>query len=145
VLQPFEKNHNFSEKSFKNLLTNQCSNCNVRLTNDTLRPFREGRIMNDELRSEFAVAAPPTGPVVRQEGGLDCGRKAIIALDYGAKQVRKSANSHFSRILAFSPFFRWKPLPHNPFQLKQTGGFLGFPEKFSGGGIWGGGGEKEEL
>ena len=35
-----QKNHNFSEKSFKNLLTNKCFNCNVRLMNDTLRPFR---------------------------------------------------------------------------------------------------------
>jgi hypothetical protein len=48
----FRKNHNFSEKSFKNLLTNKCFSCNVRLMNDTLRPFREGRIMKDELRSE---------------------------------------------------------------------------------------------
>src|SRR5271157_1817193 len=97
--------------------------------------------MKDELRNEFAVAgssAPPTGPVVRQDCGLDCWQKAVIALDFGAKQVRKSENSHFSRILAFSPFFRWNPLPCNPFQLKQTGAFLGFPEKFSGGGIWGG-------
>jgi hypothetical protein len=54
-----------------------------------------------------------------------------------AKQVRTSENSHFSRILAFGPFLRWKPLPCNQFPLKQTGGFLGFPEKFSGGGIWG--------
>jgi hypothetical protein len=70
--------------------------------------------------------------------------KAVIALDFGAKQVGKSENSHFSRILAFWPFSRWNRLPCNPFQLKQTGGFPGFPEKFSGGGIWGGG-KKGEL
>ena len=106
--------------------------------------------MKDELRNEFAVAgaasgAPPTGSIARQkygqdgghDFGLDGAQKDVIALDFGAKQVRKSENSHFSRILAFWPFFRWNPLPYNPFQMKQTGGFLGFPEKFSGGGIWG--------
>ena len=71
--------------------------------------------------------------------------KAVIALDFGAKQVGKSENSHFSRILAFWLFFRWNPLPCSPFQLKQTGRFLGFPEKFSGGGIWGEGGEKGRI
>jgi hypothetical protein len=60
----------------------------------------------------------------------------------GAKKVRKSGNSRFSRKLAFWSFFRWNPLPCNLFQLKQTGGFLGFPEKFSGGGTWGEGGQK---
>jgi hypothetical protein len=69
-------------------------------------------------------------------------QKAVIAMDSGAKPMRKSENSHFSRILAFWPFFRWNPLQCNPFQLKQTGGFLGFPENFSGGGIWGGGGQE---
>ncbi len=67
---------------------------------------------------------------------LRCARRAVIALDFGAKQVRISENSHLSRILAFWPFFRWNPLPCNSLRLKQTGGFLGFPEKFSGGGIW---------
>ena len=73
--------------------------------------------------------------------GAEVRGNAVVALDFGAKQVRKSENSHFSRILAFWPFSRWNPLPCNPLQLKQTGGFLGFPEKFSGGGIWGGGGK----
>ena len=77
-------------------------------------------------------------------GGRDGGQKTVIALDFGAKEVRESENSHFSRILAFWPFFRWNLLPCNPFQLKQTEGFLGFPEKFSGGGIWGEGVEKKE-
>ena len=53
VLQPFAKNHNFSEKSLKYLLTNKCFNCNVRLMNDPLRPSEwKGGIMKDELRSE---------------------------------------------------------------------------------------------
>src|SRR5271157_296510 len=73
----------------------------------------------------------------RREGGRDGDQKAVIVMDSGAKQVRKSENSHFSRSLGSCPFFRWNPLPCNPFQLKQSGGFLGFPEKFSGGGIWG--------
>ena len=69
--------------------------------------------------------------------GAEVRGKAVIALDFGAKQVRISENSHFSQILAVWPFSGRNPLPCNPFQLKQTGGFLGFPEKFSGGGIWG--------
>ena len=73
------------------------------------------------------------------EGQCDGAPKAGIGVDFGAKQVRKSENSHFSRISDFWPFSRWNPLRCNPFQPKQTGGFLGFPEKFSGGGIRGGG------
>jgi hypothetical protein len=65
--------------------------------------------------------------------------KAVIALDIGDKRVRKHENSHFSRILGFWPFFGLNLLPCKPFQLKQTNGFLGFPENFSGGGIPGGG------
>jgi hypothetical protein len=63
----------------------------------------------------------------------------------GAIQVRKAGNSHFSRLLAFWPLFRWNLLPFNPFQLKQTVGFPGFPEKFSGGGILGEGAETYEI
>jgi hypothetical protein len=73
----------------------------------------------------------------RRDRGRDGAQNTVIVADITAKRMRKSENSHFSRILAFWPFFRWNRLPCNPFQSKQTGGFLGFPEKFSGGGIWG--------
>jgi hypothetical protein len=51
--------------------------------------------------------------------------------------MRKPENSHFSLILLFWAFSHCNLLPCNSFQLKQIEGFLGFPEKFSGGGIWG--------
>jgi hypothetical protein len=85
------------------------------------------------------------GAAGSSHGGRNGGQKAVIASDFGAKEVRKSENSHFPRILAFWPFFRWNLLPCNSFRLKQTGGFLGFPEKFSGGGIRGGGGPDLNL
>jgi hypothetical protein len=59
--------------------------------------------------------------------------------------VRNAGNSHFSRFLAFWRCFHWNLLPCSPFQLKQTVGFPGFPEKFSGGGIWGGGSMNPNL
>jgi hypothetical protein len=107
--------------------------------------------MKDELRSRAVAAAAKArrgaaiaitdyvkADLSRRSSTGERRQKAVIALDFRAKQVRKPENSHFSRILAFWPFSSWNLLPCNPFQLKQTGGFLGFPEKFSGGGIWGG-------
>ncbi|MGP8200051.1 MAG: hypothetical protein ACLQU4_11180 [Limisphaerales bacterium] len=69
--------------------------------------------------------------------------KAVIILDIGDNQVRKHENSHFSRILGFWPLFGSNLLPCNPFQLKQTNGFLGFPENFSG--VWYTGGEGQKI
>ena len=46
---------------------------------------------------------------------------------------------------AFDRFLVWNLLPCKPFQPKQTNGFLGFPENFSGGGIPGGGPKNPNL
>ncbi|MGD0813725.1 MAG: hypothetical protein ABSA83_08990 [Verrucomicrobiota bacterium] len=71
--------------------------------------------------------------------------KAVIILNIGDKQLRKHENSHFSRMLGFWPLFCSNLLPCNRFQLKQTNGFLGFPENFSGGRIPGGGSKDPNL
>jgi hypothetical protein len=67
----------------------------------------------------------------RNKGSDGRSKNAVLAMVSGQKQGEKSEKWSFWR------FSSLKLLPVNSFQLKQTGKFLGFPEKFSGG-VWGG-------
>ena len=60
------------------------------------------------------------------------GRMVASAIDPGSCPVGKSGISFFSRILSVRAPFHFNQLPVNQFQLKQHGGFPGFPGNFPG-------------
>jgi len=60
------------------------------------------------------------------------GRRAASTFDPRFRPVGKSGNSCISRTLSLRATGRFNPLPGNQFQLKQPGGFPGFPGNFPG-------------